>query len=196
MQRIQFVGVYPGAKSPVTFEEIHTRKFAALEQFYRLFRATCGTTETIAAKLCLNTNNTRPWKGSIALSRFMSVKKEQYSIDTLPQPGSTVQAEGRFELHYYQLCGEYLDKAVTVCNDDSLCIDLLLLIEKAAKENKHVSAYVLVVLDFNDIDLVTHTSFENIDLFFSQFPNVLVGGMHDHQIKEHHRRLFPAISPE
>ena len=191
MHRIQFVGVEPGAKSPIVIEDLHTRKYKALEQFYRLFRACFEAGGTIAAKLCLNTDTTRSWKGAIALSRFMSICKEHSKDVTIPQPGRNSRSGGRYELHYYQLCGEYLDKAVTVCNDDSLSIDLLLLMEKAAKGNEHVTAYVLVVLDFNDIDLVTHVSFESIDLFFSQFPSALVGGLHVNQIRNHHNRLFP-----
>lgn len=195
MHRIQYVGVYPGAKSPVTFNQLHTRKATALEQFYQLLRAIFEDRGSIAVKLCLNTDTTRPWKGAIALSRYMLVKEEQYRIDTTAKPGSTGEAEGRFELHYFRLCGEYLDKAVTSCNDDILCTDLLLLMEQAARENEFVTAYVLVVLDYQDNDLVTHISFAGIDLFFSQFPSVLVGGMPVERIKEHHRRLFPDASP-
>ncbi|MEM6272840.1 MAG: hypothetical protein AAF998_25725 [Bacteroidota bacterium] len=177
------------------FEELHTRKATALEQFFGLFRAIFEQRKYIAVKLCLNTNKSRPWKGAIALSRYMLDHDDQYRIDTSTKPGSTGEAEWRFVLHYYRLCGEYLDKAVTVCNDDILSIDLLLLLEQEARENEYVTAYILVVQDFTDNDLVTHISFADIDLFSSQFPSMLVGGMPVDRLKEHHRRLFPDVSP-
>lgn len=196
MYRIQYVGVYPGARSPVVYIDTLTKRSAALEQFNRLFRASVTTGATIAAKLCLNTDKSRPWKGAIILSRFMSTNKEEYSIDTIPKPGSTLEGDRRYELHYYRHCGEYLDKAVTFCNDDALCIDLLLLMEREAKENEYITSYVLVVLDHQKADLVDHVSFRGIDLFFSEFPSVQVGGMPKDRIKEAHRRLFPQSGPE
>ena len=161
----------------------------------RLLRAIFEDRECEAAKLCLNTDKTRPWKGTLVMSRFMIMNEEKYRIDTTAKPNSTGEAEGRFELHYYRVCGEYLDKTVTRCNNETICTDLLLLMEQAAREDPFVTAYVLVVLDFQDQDHVTHTSFVEIDLFFSQFPNVLVGGMPVGRIKKHHRRLFPDVSP-
>lgn len=195
MQRIQlqYVGVYPGARNPVVFEDLHSRDNAALEQFLALFRAVLEDEECIAAKLCLNTDTTRPWKwkGAIAYCRYMIVNNKQYKNDTTSRPGSTSPADGRFELHYDRLCGEYLEKAVTRCNSDILCTDLLLLMEQVARNNEFVTAFVLVVLDHQNNDPVTHISFSEIDLYFSQYPLARVGGMSVNELKEHHRRLFP-----
>lgn len=191
MYRIQYLGVFIGGKSPVTFVDSHTRKCTALEQFFQLFRAIFEPGASIAVKLCLNTHSTRPWKGALALSRFMSVNKKHYSIDNNPEPGSISHDKVRFELHYYRSCGDYLDKAVTCCNNHILCIELLLVMEKEAKDNEFHTAYVLVVLDFEDDDLVAHINFSEIDLFFTQFQGVRVGGLDINQIKEHHQRLFP-----
>lgn len=190
MYRLKFIGLRSGSNDPF----VRTGSMEDGEEARKVFRELLNDALEFGAfsvfKVSLNSADDLPFRNNILYSQGMSDKANRNTIDLMPQMRKAPIESEQFTLFYFRWSGEYLDRSVTKVDSNILATDLILAFEQDAEKNEYVTTYILLVLDHEQGNMVSHVSYKGLDSLKECMVNGELGGYSWEELEEARTELF------